>query len=217
MSKINLNDIGTSFQSRQALNENFRLIEEAIDNTVSRDGSTPNHMEADLDLNAKDILNAGVVYTDGLMYRGIDITEGLDYFVDNGEELLSSLPTILDARATVLTSETNVLRAEDEIEAMEDNVIFLDANVLVNRISAQDSANIAVDVQNELQNAFGEVQAISSGILEAQAQANAVLGLGLGNAVVDSNGDLILTVYDGYFDNVTIDGDGNLILEWVVN
>ena len=57
MSKVNLNDIGTSFQSKEALNENFRLIEEAFDNTLSRDGSLPNNMEADINMDGNSIIN----------------------------------------------------------------------------------------------------------------------------------------------------------------
>lgn len=47
----------SGFGSVPALNEAFAELEAALENTVSRDGSSPNQMEADLDLNSFKILN----------------------------------------------------------------------------------------------------------------------------------------------------------------
>ena len=49
--------IASGYYSRTALNDNFTNIDTAFDNTLSLDGSTPNSMGADLDLNNNDILN----------------------------------------------------------------------------------------------------------------------------------------------------------------
>lgn len=57
MAKLTLNDISTSYASKQALNTNFGLIEDALENTLSLDGTSPNALEADLDLNNHRILN----------------------------------------------------------------------------------------------------------------------------------------------------------------
>ena len=57
MAKLVLNDITSGYASITALNDNFALIENALENTVSRDGTTPNTMSADLDMNGKKILN----------------------------------------------------------------------------------------------------------------------------------------------------------------
>ena len=60
MAKLNLPDIGSlanNASARQAINDNFAAIEEAFDNTLSRDGTLPNQMEADIDLNSNDLLN----------------------------------------------------------------------------------------------------------------------------------------------------------------
>ena len=40
-----------------AVNQNNDTLEAAFQNTISRDGSTPNQMNADLDMNGNDILN----------------------------------------------------------------------------------------------------------------------------------------------------------------
>ena len=49
--------IASGYYSRTALNTNFTNIDAAFDNTLSLDGSTPNSMQADLDLNGNQITN----------------------------------------------------------------------------------------------------------------------------------------------------------------
>lgn len=41
-----------------SINANFQALKEAIDNTVSRDGTVPNYMDSVLDLNSNRIINA---------------------------------------------------------------------------------------------------------------------------------------------------------------
>lgn len=61
MPKLILQDVSNplvnpiSFQT--AINNNNQLIEEAIENTLSRNGKTPNQMTSDLDMNNQDIIN----------------------------------------------------------------------------------------------------------------------------------------------------------------
>lgn len=57
MAKITLQDITSGYNLATAYNENNDLIEEAIENTLSRDGSTPNQMEAQIDMNSHRIIN----------------------------------------------------------------------------------------------------------------------------------------------------------------
>jgi hypothetical protein len=64
----NLINITSGYASNTALNSNFSALREALLNTLSRDGSTPNAMNADLDLNGNDILNAG-----GFFVEGVDV------------------------------------------------------------------------------------------------------------------------------------------------
>lgn len=59
MSKINLNNITGGYAAVDLLNENFDAIEAAFDNTLSRDGSTPNTWLANQDANHKRLLNLG--------------------------------------------------------------------------------------------------------------------------------------------------------------
>lgn len=58
------------------INNNLDRISEALENTLSRDGTSPNHMNADLDMNHSSILNAGSIFTDGLYYKGQPVILG---------------------------------------------------------------------------------------------------------------------------------------------
>lgn len=59
MAKITLPTVNSGYLSTEALNQAFADVAEAFDNTLSRDGSTPNQMIADLDMNGYGILNLG--------------------------------------------------------------------------------------------------------------------------------------------------------------
>jgi hypothetical protein len=72
-----LTDI-TSLTNSSAINtlsQNWDAIEEAFDNTLSLDGSTPNALNADLDLNGNALLNVGVIDVDELTLNGQQVTD----------------------------------------------------------------------------------------------------------------------------------------------
>lgn len=60
MPKLTLPTIESGFLSTEKLNQAFSDIEAAFENTVSRDGTTPNQLMADLDLNGYTLLNTGL-------------------------------------------------------------------------------------------------------------------------------------------------------------
>ena len=62
------------FFSKEQLNQNFENIQTAFDNTLSRDGSTPNAMQADLDMDGNDISNAGTLSATSLTLNGQGVT-----------------------------------------------------------------------------------------------------------------------------------------------
>lgn len=64
MSKLTLSDVanisGNPTSAESTINNNSTLVEQALDNTLSRDGSTPNMMNADFDMNSHRILNVAI-------------------------------------------------------------------------------------------------------------------------------------------------------------
>lgn len=57
MAKLTLTDIAAGYLSIATYNANNVLLEAALENTLSRDGTAPNTMSADLDLNSNKITN----------------------------------------------------------------------------------------------------------------------------------------------------------------
>ncbi len=72
--KPTVTTISSGYASNTQLNNNFEALRDGFDNTLSLDGSTPNAMNADLDLNDNDILNANEINTDSLVLGGISLT-----------------------------------------------------------------------------------------------------------------------------------------------
>ena len=65
----------TNSSAINTLSQNWDAIEEAFDNTLSLDGSTPNAMNADLDLNGNGLLNVGAIDVENLTLNGQTITD----------------------------------------------------------------------------------------------------------------------------------------------
>ena len=71
---VTLNDVTSGF-SRSLINDNFQLIETALQDALSRSGGSPNTMSADIDLNSNDLLNVGTVNTAALKVAGVTVTD----------------------------------------------------------------------------------------------------------------------------------------------
>jgi hypothetical protein len=81
MAKLTLNDISTFVNDSSAVtstNANYAAIETAMEKTLSRDGTSPNVMEADFDMNSNDILNVGTISVQDLEIDGDSITDLVD-------------------------------------------------------------------------------------------------------------------------------------------
>lgn len=69
---INLNTISSGYNLSK-INENFTTIETALADALSREGTSPNEMGADLDLNGNDLLNGGIGNFESLNLGGSEI------------------------------------------------------------------------------------------------------------------------------------------------
>lgn len=65
--------ITAAFASASQLNANFAAITTSFTNTISRDGSTPNTMTADFDMNSNDILNVNDITVVDVIVGGTSI------------------------------------------------------------------------------------------------------------------------------------------------
>lgn len=77
MPKLSLTDITSGYNSTSRINAAFAAIEAALENTVSRDGSSPNTMSASLDMNSNRIINLGSPQSSTDAARWADVTGAL--------------------------------------------------------------------------------------------------------------------------------------------
>jgi hypothetical protein len=63
--------VATGYQATDTINDNFTNVRNAFDNTLSLDGSVPNAMEADLDMNGNDIINVSGLFINGVDYLAL--------------------------------------------------------------------------------------------------------------------------------------------------
>ena len=84
MSKVETLPTFTTTPTASQMNDAFPKIATAFDNTLSRDGSTPNAMGADFDMNGNDIMNVGTLNVSGAFILNGNTVQSDAAFVANG-------------------------------------------------------------------------------------------------------------------------------------
>lgn len=131
MAKIVLTSLGSRYGSIDALNANFEAIEEAFENTFSRDGTGPNSFEADVDANSFRIINLPTpTANDEAATKGyVDIAtaaingylEEIGIVADN----IDSVVTVAGVAATLTTNLESIVDVGtniDNVNAVADNI-----------------------------------------------------------------------------------------------
>lgn len=120
MSKIDeLTPINASYTGITKLNAHLDKIEAALQNTVSRDGSAPNFMEADLDMNDNQLINLATPTTGGNAATKTYVDEALERL----EELIvggegAALEVVLDrANHTGVQAISTVAGLQTELDS----------------------------------------------------------------------------------------------------
>ena len=109
MAKLTLNNITSGFESHTAHNANNDLIEQALEKTLSRDGTSPNQMQANFDMNGFMILNqANPIAISGFTWEGPWLTAQSysvgDIVEDNGTAYICIVAHTSGVFATDLTA-----------------------------------------------------------------------------------------------------------------
>lgn len=101
-----------------SINTNFHAIQQAMENTLSRDGTTPNFMDSDLDMNSYRIINAGDPENDTDV-----ITKGwFDQYVDDAAGASVMAVAAADrAEGSAQTAQTAAAQASIAVGSAEDS------------------------------------------------------------------------------------------------
>lgn len=112
-----LTTIGSGYASGATLDNNFEALNTALENTLSRDGSTPNQMEADLDMDSNDILNVKDISVTGTFtLNGSDVSDALFSGVGSGTVFNTTNRFSGTGSTTVFTlSKSPVSRANTQV------------------------------------------------------------------------------------------------------
>lgn len=190
-----VNTITSGYASQTQLNENFTNIRTAFENTLSLDGSTPNAMAADLDLNDNDILNIGSFQADAITLGGssVNLTDlqaisgiGADIqtlaHIEDGTDATDAIQTVAGISSNVSTvsgisaNVTTVAGISSQITAVVNDAT--DIGTVASNISSVNTVanNITevVAVANDLAEAVSEIETVANDLNETTSEIDTV-------------------------------------------
>jgi len=161
MAKLTLTDITSGYASTTATNANNALIEAALENTLSRDGTSPNTMSANIDLNSNDLLNVGTVYATSVSVGGVDLATQVAAAAASAVAADASADAALVSELAAAASEAIVVASADNLADLEymgnwatataylkNNIVYYntDGSSYICLISHTSSAGFATDL-----------------------------------------------------------------------
>ena len=133
--KPTITTVSSGYYSTETMNANFTELRDAFDNTVSLDGSVPNAMNADLDLNGNDILNVNTIDVQDFSVNGGSIN---GYLTDAQTAATSAAASASTALAGADRAETAAFEASlydgAEIDTFSDLASVTSSQVAVGGI-----------------------------------------------------------------------------------
>jgi hypothetical protein len=114
-----ITSVSSGFSSAETLNNNFEEVKAAFRNTISRDGSSPNNMNADFDMNSNDILNVKTLGADTVNIGGVAMSlSTLNTSVSNSQRFLTPSatdPSLRDDGSALVIGDLYFNTAEEEM------------------------------------------------------------------------------------------------------
>jgi len=217
MAKLSLTTITSRYASVDALNANFEAIEEALENTLSRDGTAPNVLEADIDVNGNRILNLPTPSTSGepinlgwavANYPDFQTVAGLADEIEALGDIVTEIVEVYNKRNSIVTVAggiSQVVDVGDNISAVS-TVATNISNVNNVNTNIADVSTVATNIGsvNTTAGAISNVNTVAGAI----ASVNTVSGISSDvTAVALINGD-VTTVSGISADVTTVAADG---------
>lgn len=143
MTKWSPPEVNAGYRSTQKISEALEGISDVIENTVSRDGATPNHMLADFDMNGFRILNLPEPVDDTDVVRLIDLAAlgGEDAGIVLWSNVLGKPAAFTPAPHTHVTSD--IVNFQESIEDLIAGTLEAGANITITYNDTTGKVNIA--------------------------------------------------------------------------
>lgn len=165
--KVQLSDLASLQNEASAtntINENNRRVEDAIENTLSRDGTAPNAMRANLDMNSNRILN---------LPEPVDDTEP----VRLGDTDLSAIAdSLTEAAASATAAASSASAASSSASTASTQATDAATSATSAATQATDAATSATNAATSASNASTSASSASSSATSASTSATAAAG-----------------------------------------
>ena len=126
----------------ERINDNFKALQEAIENTLSRDGTGPNYMDADLDMNSYRIINSANPTEDNDIVNLKYVEERIGGAVEASKTAVSAASQAASSAQSALVSSTNAINTlRNAEEQLNNTIVYVDEA----KQSITDTINEALD------------------------------------------------------------------------
>jgi hypothetical protein len=214
--------VTSGYMSATQITANDEALQAAFNNTLSLDGSTPNAMNASLDLNGNNLINGGVISGTSLLVGGVDLTTQVaaaaasaaaaaadvlltaaDVVTTNADAVLTAADVLLTAADVVTTNADAATTTQDAIDTAADLVatnqdtIDTAADVLLTAADVvTTNANAATTTQDAIDTA-ADAASTAADVVTVAATLDAFddryLGAKASDPTLDNDGNALLT------------------------
>ena len=130
MAKIVLDNVASGYNLSK-INKNFQRIADELQSKVlyrNNPGGEPNSLKTDLDMNSKNILNAGQVHAQSIMKDGVDYVVLIQGYAKDAEQsAVNSLASSLLSAASANAAATSAGNAKGYAESTAEYYALTDA------------------------------------------------------------------------------------------
>lgn len=180
----------------EQINDNFQALQQAIENTVSRNGKAPNYMDANLDLNSYRIINAGdpvnehdvvtVKYFEeqagGAIEAAAEAKANAAKAASSAQSALvasnNAIGQVAKAESLLLSAQTQLTDTQEYVDTAKADInnVASTAKADINNVVATGKQEISTTIGNAQANLSDTInQAVEDVKQEAVAAANAVI------------------------------------------
>lgn len=207
------------------LNQNFSNIQAQFDNTLSLDGSIPNAMNADLDLNDFDLINAGTVSADNVVVGGVNLTSVVAQAATSASNASASASAALASENAAAISEVNAAASESNAASSEIAAALSESNAAISESNAAISAfaaalsesNAASSESNAAASESAAASSASNAASSASSASTSASNAASSASAASASADAALAALDSFDDRYlgqktsdpTVDNDGN--------